>query len=191
VWRGRGGLLLGSTDLSAEDRRASETRRVHDSSNLCGYVVIPLKRKCEREAGLWTYFLFLSAMFTSTDGGRTVLMFSKLGGETTEKHTKKTSVWGYDNGRSRLSHQLCHGIGGILQSDHPIRCLIAKHKGRSKDLQRLTRNPPDLLYPTVLDLWVFHQQAPKPSNYQIQSVHICQISSGTSLRYPYGILRFD
>lgn len=29
-------------------------------------------------------------------------MFSKLGGETTEKHSKKTSVWGYDKGRRRL-----------------------------------------------------------------------------------------
>lgn len=33
---------------------------------------------------------------------RTVLMFSKLGGETTEKQIKKTSVWGYDRGLSRL-----------------------------------------------------------------------------------------
>lgn len=29
-------------------------------------------------------------------------MFSNDGGETTEKHTKNTSVWGYDNGLSRL-----------------------------------------------------------------------------------------
>lgn len=29
-------------------------------------------------------------------------MFSKLGGLITEKHTRNTSVWGYDNGRSRL-----------------------------------------------------------------------------------------
>ena len=135
-----------------------------------------------KEAGSWTYFLILSAMPTSTDRGRTVLIFSKLGGETTEKHTKKTSVWGYDNGRSRLFNQLCQGIKGILQSDHPIRCLIARREGRSKDLHRLTRNPPDLLYPTDLDLWVFHRQAPKPSNCQIQSVHIYQISSYTSLQ---------
>jgi hypothetical protein len=30
------------------------------------------------------------------------LMFSKLAGEVREKQSKKTSVWGYDNGRSRL-----------------------------------------------------------------------------------------
>jgi hypothetical protein len=32
----------------------------------------------------------------------TVLIFSKLGGETTEKQTRKTSVWGYERGRRRL-----------------------------------------------------------------------------------------
>lgn len=56
MWKGRGELLLGSTDLSAEDRRASETRREHVSSNLCGDVLIPFGRGV-REAGLWTYFL--------------------------------------------------------------------------------------------------------------------------------------
>ena len=30
------------------------------------------------------------------------LMFSKLAGEVREKQSRKTSVWGYDNGRSRL-----------------------------------------------------------------------------------------
>lgn len=43
-----------------------------------------------------------------------VRTFSKLGGETNEKQTKKTSVWGYDNGRKRLellaSRFVCHTI---------------------------------------------------------------------------------
>lgn len=30
------------------------------------------------------------------------LTFSKLAGEVREKQSRKTSVWGYDNGRSRL-----------------------------------------------------------------------------------------
>jgi hypothetical protein len=40
--------------------------------------------------------------------GRTVLIFSKLGGETTEKQTRKTSVWGYERGRRRLVVSLYH-----------------------------------------------------------------------------------
>ena len=37
-----------------------------------------------------------------------VRTFSKLGGETTEKHSKNTSVWGYESGRRRLCRQPCH-----------------------------------------------------------------------------------
>ena len=31
------------------------------------------------------------------------LIFSKLAGEVREKQSRKTSVWGYESGRSRLS----------------------------------------------------------------------------------------
>ena len=89
-----------------EQARRGESMTAHTGVGVC----LSLLEGVVREAGLWTYFLLLSDMFPSTDRGRTVLIFSKLGGETTEKHTKKTSVWGYDNGRSRLFNQLYQGI---------------------------------------------------------------------------------
>ena len=47
--------------------------------------------------------LNISLYSTLSGDGRTFdLIFSKLAGEVREKQSRKTSVWGYESGRSRL-----------------------------------------------------------------------------------------
>jgi hypothetical protein len=62
------------------------------------------------------------------------LIFSKLAGEVREKQSRKTSVWGYDNGRSRL---------GTLAS-----LLYIMSTAIAIAMTELTRNPPVRQYPT-------------------------------------------
>ena len=65
--------------------------------------------------------LFVSMYSTVlvSDGRTFDLMFSKLAGEVREKQSRKTSVWGYDSGRSRLFMlafilPITHGRGNAM-----------------------------------------------------------------------------
>ena len=56
------------------------------------------------ESQATTVCKLLLYVFRENGGGRTFdLIFSKLAGEVREKQSRKTSVWGYESGRSRLS----------------------------------------------------------------------------------------
>lgn len=58
-----------------------------------------------------------SASATKAAKGRlTVLMFSNDGGEITEKHTRNTSVCGYDRGRRRLYVSLALHSSEMVQA---------------------------------------------------------------------------
>ena len=76
------------------------------------------------------------------DGGHTfVRTFSKEGGETIEKHSKNTSVWGYDNGRKRLLRVSRH-----LASFLPIQ--NGAFLGSKRDM---SRRPPLDIFPDILN----------------------------------------
>lgn len=84
-----------------------------------------------------------------------VLTFSKLGGLTIEKQTRKMLVCGYDNGRSRLQGPLAM----IMGSSRPHSLII--FLSSAADVSTSVRTPNALtLYPTIPATPAFHP--PKP-----------------------------
>ena len=99
---------------------------------MCGSLPVNKARAKGARAGPGAHFLHRQLLDRASAGSsRTVRMFSNDGGETTEKHTKNTSVWGYDNGRNRLGGR----ERGSAQSDAGYRSLVVLLSGRIPQTQ--------------------------------------------------------
>jgi hypothetical protein len=90
AWCVTSGIHYWSAPNRAQRTKAEQPLAIH-CWQTCGWrPLMGLKKVAGRSLTFYSYQLYPVLLHQ----GRTVLIFSKLGGETTEKQTKKTSVWG-------------------------------------------------------------------------------------------------